>query len=100
MTPTTQVFPSFNSVRVQFNPIRLLCLVLAAAVSTASVPAAPKYWVGTSGTTNVPTSGTWQTTTPTVWSDGTVDTANAGWTAGDTAFFGGADGAYGIQAVG
>ena len=62
-----------------------------------SVVAANKYWAGASGTTNAPTSGTWQTTTPTVWSDGTVATANSGWAAADTAFFGGADGTCGIR---
>jgi autotransporter-associated beta strand protein len=57
---------------------------------------ANKYWTGT-GSTNLPTSGTWQTASPIVWSDGAVSTANATWAAGDTAFFGGADGAYNIN---
>lgn len=59
--------------------------------------AANKFWVGNSGTTNAPTAGIWQTTTPTVWSDGTVGTANVGWAAGDAAYFGGVNGTYGIQ---
>lgn len=81
------------------TPLPGLRMLLSWVFIALALPAmaAPKYWVGASGTTNAPTSGTWQTTTPTVWSDGTVDTANAGWVAADTAFFGGADGAYGIR---
>jgi autotransporter-associated beta strand protein len=75
----------------------ILFIVGAQFILTIPAFAGSKYWVGASGTTNAPTSGTWQTTTPTVWSDGTIDTANSGWTAGDTAFFGGADGTYGIK---
>src|SRR5215470_12367340 len=93
------VIPSrINGTTSQVSRGMILVLTLLASVTTTM--AANKYWVGASGTTNAPTSGTWQTTTPTVWSDGTVDTANAGWTAGDAAFFGGADGAYGIQVLG
>jgi len=62
--------------------------------------AANKYWVGSGSNTNSPSSGTWTTTTPTDWSDGTVPTADAGWTAGDTAYFGGADGAFGVKVGG
>lgn len=64
------------------------------------VVAANKYWVGASGTTNSPTSGTWQTTTSTVWSDGTVAAANSNWNDGDAAYFGGADGMYTITVGG
>lgn len=86
-----------NSAKVSRNLFQKLLLALAIGTLAGSASGANKYWVGDSGTTNAPTGGTWQTTTPTVWSDGTVDTANAGWTAGDTAFFGGADGVYGIR---
>src|SRR5262249_1624115 len=50
--------------------------------------------------TNAPTPGIWTITTPTVWSDGTTDTANSGWATGDAAFFDGPDGVYGIQVGG
>jgi len=76
------------------------CLLVLAMTVATSVFGAPKYWAGMSGATNAPTSGTWQTTTPTVWSDGTAATANAGWTAGDTAYFGGMDGTYAITVGG
>jgi hyaluronate lyase len=76
----------------------LACLAVAISIGTAS--GANKYWAGASGTTNSPTSGTWQTSTPVVWSDGPIATANAGWPAGDTAFFGGAGGTCRIQMAG
>lgn len=79
---------------------RRFWLAAALIMVVSSALAAPKYWVGASGTTNAPTSGTWQTTAPTVWSDGTVATANVGWTAGDTAYFGGVDGTYSITVGG
>lgn len=78
-------------------PVETLLLAFAVGVAVQPAVAANKFWVGASGTTNNPAGGTWQTSTPTVWSDGTAATANAGWTAGDTAFFGGVDGAYPIQ---
>jgi autotransporter-associated beta strand protein len=79
------------------RPVGAFILAIAFGIAVQPAAAANKFWVGASGDTNNPTSGTWQTTTPTVWSDGTVATANAGWTAGDAALFGGADGAYAIQ---
>src|SRR5215475_11578737 len=75
--------PSRPQLLIELCRHPLLALALLALATPAL--AANKYWVGASGTTNAPTSGTWQTTTPTVWSDGTVDTANATWAAGDTA---------------
>jgi autotransporter-associated beta strand protein len=67
------------------------------ALLAGSARGANKYWTGPGGTTNSPTSGMWQTGSPTVWSDGTASTANAAWMGGDTAIFGGVDGAYGIN---
>jgi len=84
--------PRPASCQASIAGVAALSLYLASPVMAAN-----KYWVGASGTTNAPASGLWQTTTPTVWSDGIVETANAGWDAGDTACFGGVDGAYGIQ---
>lgn len=63
-------------------------------------PAANKYWVGASGTTNAPSSGVWNTTNSITWSDGTSTAANASWANGDAAFFGGASGSYGIKVDG
>jgi autotransporter-associated beta strand protein len=71
----------------------LLCFVRPAV-------AANKYWVGASTTTNAPTSGIWQTTTPIVWSDGGISGANTAWADGDAAFFGGVNGDYGIKVAG
>ena len=68
-----------------------LCLLALGLSFAASAPAASEYWAGNGGTTNAPTDGTWTVTTPTVWSDGTVDTANVGWTAGNAAVFSGTD---------
>lgn len=72
-------------------------VVLFLSCFALSVTAANKYWVGASGTTNAPSGGIWQKTTPTTWSDGAVATANSAWADADAAFFGGADGAYGIR---
>ena len=67
------------------------------ALLAGSASGANKYWTGPGGTTNFPTTGTWQTGSPVVWSDGAVSTANAGWAGGDIAIFGGVDGNYGIS---
>jgi autotransporter-associated beta strand protein len=72
-----------------------MLLVLLPCFANPAV-AANKYWVGGGTTTNAPTSGIWQTTTPIVWSDGAISGANAAWVAGDTAYFGGANGTYAI----
>lgn len=78
-----------------------ICAVIATLFGlTDPLVAANKYWVGASGNTNNPTSGTWATTNPIVWSDGAVATADAGWSAGDTAYFGGANGTYNVQVAG
>ena len=75
-----------------FFPTRIFLFVLGiSTLCTGPLMAAPEFWVGASGNTNSPTSGTWTTTTPTVWSDGTVSTADVGWTAGNAAIFGGVD---------
>ena len=76
-----------------FLPARTSLLVGSASWLCAGslMAASPEFWVGASGTTNAPTSGTWTTTTPTVWSDGTVSTADVGWTAGNAAIFSGVD---------
>jgi autotransporter-associated beta strand protein len=78
-------------------------LIVALLLSfTGSAPAAiNEYWAG-SGDTNNPTSGTWTNGvgTGTNWSDGTFAIGTATWTNGNTAFFGGADGSYGIKVGG
>ncbi|HEY4417472.1 MAG TPA: autotransporter-associated beta strand repeat-containing protein [Verrucomicrobiae bacterium] len=83
-----------------FTDIKLILTVVAILAVPGLALAGNKYWVGGGGNTNSPGNGTWTTTTPTVWSDGTVSTADAGWAAGDAAFFGGADGVYGVKVGG
>jgi autotransporter-associated beta strand protein len=80
--------------------LRNLGMAVLMVLCASPVLAAYKYWVGISGNTNAPTGGTWQTSTPVVWSDGSTATANSVWNDGDTALFGGADGTYGIKVGG
>ena len=80
---------SLTRPKPRFVTASLLATLLLGLAS--STPAANLYWAGPSGDTNAPTSGIWTTTTPTVWSDGTVSTADVGWTAASAAIFGGTD---------
>src|SRR6516164_4271686 len=80
-----------GAVKRQIAALEASLIVAILSGLASSVPAASEYWVGASGDTNAPTGGTWTTTTPTVWSDGSMATANVGWTAGSAAVFGGTD---------
>src|SRR6478736_3620557 len=71
--------------------------VLVIMALAGPVVAADLFWVGESGDTNNPASGMWTNSTLVSWSDGSSATANAAWTNGNSAIFGGADGAYGIR---
>lgn len=79
----------------------LVVAILLSLAGSASA-AITQFWAGPGGTTNAPVSGTWTNGvgTGTFWSDGAIDTGNSTWTNGNSAFFGGVDGAYGIRVGG
>ena len=71
--------------------ISLVVVGISSLCAGTLMAAPPEFWVGNSGATNTPTSGTWTVTTPQVWCDGNVSggIADAGWTNGNSAIFGG-----------
>jgi hypothetical protein len=77
--------------------LRGYLLVLVILAMAGPIVAADLFWVGESSDTNNPTSGTWTNSTLVAWSDGSSASANAAWTNGNSAIFGGEDGTYGIR---
>lgn len=79
-----------------------LAMAILLGLANSAAAAIAQFWTGPGGTTNAPVSGTWTNGvgTGTFWSDGAIDTGNSTWTNGNSAFFGGADGAYGIKVGG
>src|SRR5690242_15799109 len=86
--------PKLNRRLALFTVGILFVQLFSLAISTR---AANEYWVGAGSDTNSPTSGIWTNSTLLTWSDGAVPSANAAWTNGNSAIFGGADGTYGIR---